>query len=142
VLGHPICWNPTPVRLKLVRDAEVAPTSIRRDRDFGEMQYGQSKPYESFIDLEAQIAYKNKDEQEVTLTGDAANADGHLTFLTRILNASGIVLSKGDLVIRIENNPVDYKLIEVRPAAHLGGVSGILMAFFAANDETRPSLRR
>lgn len=139
-MAYPVCWNP--VAVEIVQINKTQTVAERLDPDFGEPAYGQEKVYTSVLNLRAQIAYVKKDEQEAALTGDPAMADGHLTFRARDLERDGIVLQKGDVVRRIAGNPVDFKILEVRPQAHLQGKSWLTMAFFGPNEETRPSIRR
>ena len=138
--GHPLCWNP--VAVQIVQLNAVQTVAQRLDPDFNETQYGQDKIYTTTLNLQAQIAYGIKDKQTAALTGDPASAAGHLTFRSKDLELAGIVLKKGDLVKKIEDHFVDFKVIEARPTAHLRGNSWLTMVFFAPNDETRPSIRR
>lgn len=139
---------PTPRKYNPV-DVEITqmillgtPTGTPRDRDFDEPRSGQTKRYATTLALEAQIVYGSKDEKVVALTGDPGNTAGHLTFRKVDLDKSGIILAKGDKIKKIAGVSVDYKIVEVRPSGHLRRKANLLLAFFASNEDTNPTIRR
>jgi hypothetical protein len=75
-----------------------------------------------------------------SLTGDRAESDGHLVFRKADLDAAGVTLAKGDRVVRVAGEAVDFLLAEVRPESPLGGAFLLVYAEFTHNREERASL--
>jgi hypothetical protein len=75
-----------------------------------------------------------------SLTGDRSESDGHLVFRKADLDAAAVRLAKGDRVVRIAGEPVDFLLTEVRPESPLRGGFLLVYAEFAHNREERASL--
>jgi len=72
-----------------------------------------------------------------SLTGDRAESDGHLVFRKADLDAAGVTLEKGDRVIRVAGEAVDFLLTEVRPESPLRGGFLLVYAEFEHNREER-----
>jgi len=75
-----------------------------------------------------------------SLTGDRVESDGHLVFRKADLDAAGVTLAKGDRVVRIASEDVDFLLTEVRPESPLRGGFLLVYAELDHNREERASL--
>lgn len=80
------------------------------------------------------------DRRRPSLTGDRAESDGHLVFRKADIEAAGVTLRKGDRVVRVAGEEVDFLLTEVRPESPLGGEFLLVYAEFEENREERGSL--
>lgn len=136
---YPVRWNPSEV---VIRQLRTSGPTVLTDPDYGEMDQGRKKEYFSDLVLQAQIVYGEKDARAPAITGDVGEADGHLTFKATDLEAQGVSLSKGDLIVSIAGFPVNYKIIEVRPSGHLRGRNWLVLAYFKNNDEIRARRER
>jgi len=144
--GWPRRWNPKPVKIrKLNRNSSVGNSLL--DEDFGDVFGGVDVPIEGILELQAQVAYKKRDERDFSLGGDALDADGHLTFITDYLQEVGLdpfngtTIEKGDRIVEIDGVEVDYRIIEFRPGGHLktaGPTPIMFLAYFESPRDENP----
>jgi hypothetical protein len=134
----PVRMNTVPI---VIEQLTLVTTNTPLDQDFGEIQSGRKKRYNT-INVNGQVVYEKFKEEEVALTGDPSRTIGHLTFRKFDIDNAGIILKKGDIVKSIAGVATNFRFIDVRPSGHLRGVSNLWMAYFAENRETNPSLRR
>jgi len=146
--GWPMRWNPKPVKIRrLNRTASVGNSLL--DDDFGDVFGGVDIPLDGTIELQAQVAYKKRDERDFGLGGDALRADGHLAFTTDYLQDAGYnpfgstILDKGDRIVEIDGVTVDYRIIEFRPGGHLktaGNTPILFLAYFQSPMDENPKV--
>lgn len=132
-----------PNRMNLV---EVQILQVRKadqivDADFdepaGPRVYGnaQGRP----ITVKCQVAQGGQPWRQLspTQTGDARPTSGHLTFRIADLEAQGITLNKGDLIVKIANLATNLRITHVRPQAVLGGNFLLMLVYYEENKHTQ-----
>jgi len=117
-----------PVRIKVLSDGSAGGAAGDKiiDEVFGEVLGGARTPFDSTLDLQAQVVYKAHDKRDPVIAGDQDVGDGHLCFILEYLESvgldplgSGDKIKKGDRIIEIAGETTDYRIIEMRPAGHI-----------------------
>jgi hypothetical protein len=119
------------------------------DPVFGEPAGGQEKVFGADLIIQGQIVYGVKDSVRRTLTGDATNANGHVTVSINELVAKGFDplgvgtnLKKGDKITKLADVSVDYRVLEARPVGHLRGNPMLFMFFFGQDMDDKAPVTR
>lgn len=109
------------------------------DEDFMEVI---SEPiYESELTLSGQVVYEKQEAETPATTGDIEVVQGRLVFKKVSLGA--VELKKGDRIILIAGQVVDYSIHHVKNTGHLNGVANLVMAYFEEPPERdAPKSRR
>lgn len=135
---------PVPMRMNLV-DVEYTPllgvAQQTMDPDFGELRTGAARKYGAAVPVRAQVVWGQRHRRDESVTGDPANATGHLCLSVKAMTAGGWVFSKGDLITKIAGVAQNLEVIEVRPVGHLNSKSNLTLVFFGNNEDTNPNVR-
>jgi hypothetical protein len=121
---------------------KLAKNRTHWDSDFEEPITKKDRSVEIFLRGQVNLGRAGSafERRSPSLTGDRAESDGHLVFRKADLDAAGVTLAKGDRVIRIAGEAVDFLLTEVRPESPLGGGFLLVYAEFEHNREERATL--
>jgi hypothetical protein len=133
-----------PMRMNLV-DVEYTPllsgAQQTMDSDFNEPRTGARRQYGAAVSAKSQVVWGQRHRRDASVTGDPANATGHLCLSVKAMTAGGWVFSKGDLITKIAGVAQNLEVIEVRPVGHLNGKSNLTLVFFGNNEDTNPNVR-
>ncbi len=75
------------------------------------------------IEVKGQVNLGSKKFYELarTLTGDVGRSNMYLVFRTSDLEKQGVEIVKGDRVVKIADQVVDFEVTEIRPESPLNG---------------------
>lgn len=82
------------------------------------------------LNLDAQIYYVRQEDKFNTDMGDSPRSDGNLTMRKTDFEDLKERPIKGDLIVKIDDDDVEYEIIEVRHAGYLRGRANLIMMFF------------
>jgi len=129
---YPRRYNPVPVIMRIL---DLTEPDV--DPDFEEPIGGLEKTFTELA-LEAQVAYKKKDEANPNWAGDVPDADGRLVFTKEYLESQGLTLTSfkiGDRIASIGGVAADFRVEEVRPQGHLRGEPHIVFVVFKRDSD-------
>jgi len=87
------------------------------------------------VTLQAQNKTIMESYQYPSASGDETNTSGHLVFKKKYLEEMNVSLKKGDKVVSIAGDTVDYDIIEVRSESALGGNNLLIFAVYGRAKE-------
>lgn len=87
------------------------------------------------LNLDAQIFYQRQEDKFNTDMGDSPRTDGNLTMRKTDFEDLKEQPIKGDLIVKIDDDDVEYEIVEVRHAGYLRGRSNLIMMFFKRSKE-------
>lgn len=131
-----------PFRLNLVEIVlrPLAKADTAWDPDFREPLGAKATGKEVTLLGQVNLGSKQLRERDRTATGDREPSEGHLVFRRMDVEAAGIAVKKGDRVVRVAGEPVDFVITEVRPESPLAGKFLLVYAEFTHDVEARESL--
>ncbi len=131
-----------PARMNLVEIVlrPLAKDATAWDEDFRE-PIG-AKATAADVTLQGQVNFGSKQfhGRDRTATGDREPSAGHVVFRKTDLDAAGGRLAKGDRVVRIAGEAVDFVITEVRPESPMRGEFLLVYAEFTHDVEERESV--
>lgn len=128
-MAYPSIYNPVAVT---IRQYNIAATIM--DADFREPVAN----HVSYTDLQtfAQIVYKKEGELQPAFSGDLSLCEGYLVFTRTVFDAlTHTPIKKGDKIILVEDQTVDYDVSEVRRTGTLRGRSWLVLVYFMQPSE-------
>ncbi|MEW6556026.1 MAG: hypothetical protein AB1349_01575 [Elusimicrobiota bacterium] len=128
--------------LLLARKGREVSTNIQTpvlDKDFSEPKgakvYGSNQGRNIPLEASAQVDYRRTEQRTRTSTGEVPESNGHLVFKSDTFDSLSDKPKRGDRIVEIAGRPVDYKIIEIRPQAHLRGIAHLVFVYFQHTQE-------
>ena len=87
------------------------------------------------LNLDAQIYYVSQEDKFNTDMGDSPRTDGNLTMRKTDFEDLKEQPIKGDLIVKIDDDDVEFEIVEVRHAGYLRGRANLVMMFFKRSME-------
>lgn len=119
-------YDGLPMRMNFV---EVKITQVRLTHTTVDPVYREAVGKESRkpLTIQAQNKIIKQSSQYPSRSGDETVAFGHLVFRKKDLEEQNVVLKRGDKVVEIDGDKVDYDIVEIRNESALAG--GNLLTF-------------
>lgn len=124
--------HPIDVQIKQLDTATTVYDDIyREENDAGLV-------YKTPITLKGQIAWKKREDLEMTKGGESPESVGHITFELKALKKANVKLCKGDVIIGLDEYDLncydigerEYYIARLDPAGHYPGRPYLLLAYF------------
>ena len=132
--------NPTRMNLVEIVLRPLARDATAWDEDFHEPVGAKATAAEVTLQGQVNLGSKQFRGRDRTATGDREPSAGHLVFRKSDLGAAGVRLAKGDRVVQVAGEAVDFVITEVRPEAPLRGEFLLVYAEFTHDVEERESV--
>jgi hypothetical protein len=132
--------NPARMNLVEIGLRPLARDATAWDEDFREPLTAKATAAEVTLRGQVNLGSKQFHGRDRTATGDREPSAGHLVFRKADLDAAGVRPGKGDRVVRIAGEAVDFVITEVRPESPLRGEFRLVYAEFTHDVEERESV--